>query len=60
MADHENFVLEPFVKLCEKPGFEKCQVIEAGCAIAPDVPGLGIAWRWDEIERRAVERHTIK
>ena len=35
-------------------------VIEAGCAIAPDVPGLGIAWRWDEIERRAVERHTIK
>jgi L-alanine-DL-glutamate epimerase-like enolase superfamily enzyme len=35
-------------------------VIEDGCAIAPGVPGLGIAWRWDEIERRAVERHTIK
>ena len=23
---------------------------------APDTPGLGIAWRWDEIERRARER----
>ncbi len=30
-----------------------------GLAVAPDVPGLGIAWRWDEIERRARARHVI-
>jgi L-alanine-DL-glutamate epimerase-like enolase superfamily enzyme len=28
--------------------------IEGGQAIAPDTPGLGIDWRWDEIERRRV------
>jgi L-alanine-DL-glutamate epimerase-like enolase superfamily enzyme len=28
--------------------------IEDGFALAPDSPGLGIAWRWDEIERRRV------
>jgi len=30
-----------------------------GHAVAPDTPGLGIAWRWDEIERRARATHTI-
>ena len=34
-------------------------VIEAGQAIVPSAPGLGIAWRWDEIERRAVARHIL-
>ena len=33
--------------------------IEDGHAVAPDTPGLGIEWRWDEIERRARARHTI-
>ena len=33
--------------------------IEDGCAIAPDQPGLGIDWRWDEIERRTVDRRRI-
>ncbi len=28
-------------------------VIEDGHALAPDTPGLGIAWRWDQIEQRA-------
>ncbi len=28
-------------------------VIEDGHATAPDAPGLGIAWRWDEIEARS-------
>jgi L-alanine-DL-glutamate epimerase-like enolase superfamily enzyme len=28
-------------------------VIEGGCAVAPEAAGLGIEWRWDEIERRA-------
>jgi L-alanine-DL-glutamate epimerase-like enolase superfamily enzyme len=28
--------------------------IEDGFAVAPDLPGLGIAWRWDEIERRRI------
>jgi hypothetical protein len=28
-------------------------------AAAPDDPGLGIAWRHDELDRRAVERHSI-
>ncbi len=27
-------------------------LIEAGDAVAPDAPGLGIDWRWGEIERR--------
>ena len=34
-------------------------VIEDGHALVPQTPGLGIAWRWDEIERRAVARHVI-
>lgn len=34
--------------------------IEAGHAIAPDRPGLGIDWLWPEIERRAVEHHHIE
>ena len=33
--------------------------IEDGHAVAPDAPGLGIAWRWDELRRRAVEHHQI-
>jgi L-alanine-DL-glutamate epimerase-like enolase superfamily enzyme len=28
--------------------------IEGGQAIAPDTPGLGIDWRWDELERRRI------
>jgi L-alanine-DL-glutamate epimerase-like enolase superfamily enzyme len=28
--------------------------IESGCAVAPDAPGLGIDWRWNEIRQRAV------
>ena len=30
-----------------------------GHAVAPDTPGLGIEWRWDEVERRARATHTI-
>ena len=33
--------------------------IEDGMALAPDAPGLGIAWRHDELDRRASARHTI-
>ncbi len=33
--------------------------IEDGHAIAPDTPGLGIEWRWSEIQRRARAIHTI-
>jgi L-alanine-DL-glutamate epimerase-like enolase superfamily enzyme len=33
--------------------------IEAGHAVAPDKPGLGIEWRHDELERRATARHRI-
>jgi L-alanine-DL-glutamate epimerase-like enolase superfamily enzyme len=33
-------------------------VIEEGHALVPQSPGLGIDWRWDEIERRAVARHV--
>jgi L-alanine-DL-glutamate epimerase-like enolase superfamily enzyme len=33
--------------------------IEAGMAVAPDTPGLGIEWCDDELERRARARHTI-
>ncbi len=35
-------------------------VIEGGHAVAPDVPGLGIAWRWEEIERRTIDRRRIQ
>jgi L-alanine-DL-glutamate epimerase-like enolase superfamily enzyme len=34
--------------------------IEAGHAVVPDTPGLGIEWLWPEIERRAVERTEIR
>jgi L-alanine-DL-glutamate epimerase-like enolase superfamily enzyme len=34
--------------------------IEAGHAVVPDTPGLGIEWLWPEIERRAVERAEIR
>ena len=34
--------------------------IEAGMAIAPNTPGLGIAWRWDEIEARSRAHHVIQ
>lgn len=34
--------------------------IEDGHAVAPDAPGLGIAWRWDEIERRMIDRRRIQ
>jgi L-alanine-DL-glutamate epimerase-like enolase superfamily enzyme len=30
--------------------------IEDGYAVAPGLPGLGIEWRWDEIERRRIHR----
>ena len=33
--------------------------IEDGHAVAPDTPGLGIDWRWDEIERRARDHRRI-
>jgi L-alanine-DL-glutamate epimerase-like enolase superfamily enzyme len=33
--------------------------IENGQAVAPDTPGLGIAWRFDEIQRRARLHHTV-
>jgi L-alanine-DL-glutamate epimerase-like enolase superfamily enzyme len=34
--------------------------VEDGHAVAPDAPGLGIAWRWDEIERRMIDRRRIQ
>lgn len=33
--------------------------IEDGHALAPDTPGLGIDWRWEEIEARARSRHRV-
>jgi L-alanine-DL-glutamate epimerase-like enolase superfamily enzyme len=33
--------------------------LEDGCALPPDTPGLGIAWDWDAIRRRAGATHTI-
>jgi hypothetical protein len=30
VADHENFVIEPFISLCEKKGYENVEVIVAG------------------------------
>jgi L-alanine-DL-glutamate epimerase-like enolase superfamily enzyme len=33
-------------------------LIAGGEAVAPDAPGLGIDWRFDEIERRATDLHT--
>lgn len=35
-------------------------VIVQGDAIAPDEPGLGIAWDHDVLNRRAMARHTIE
>ena len=34
--------------------------IDDGHAVAPDTPGLGIQWRWEEIRRRARAACTIK
>jgi L-alanine-DL-glutamate epimerase-like enolase superfamily enzyme len=34
--------------------------IDDGHAVVPDTPGLGIAWRRDEIDRRASARHTVR
>jgi L-alanine-DL-glutamate epimerase-like enolase superfamily enzyme len=34
--------------------------IDAGVAMAPDAPGLGIDWRHDELDRRATARHLIQ
>ena len=34
-------------------------LIEQGHAVAPDTPGLGIQWRWDEVRRRARAAHTL-
>jgi L-alanine-DL-glutamate epimerase-like enolase superfamily enzyme len=34
-------------------------VIEDGHAVAPDAPGLGIAWRWDEIQARSRSTHRV-
>ena len=35
-------------------------VIEDGCAVAPNTPGLGIAWRWDVIRDRAITQHLVR
>ena len=32
VADHENFAIEPFIKLCRKPEYAQVQVIAAGSA----------------------------
>ena len=34
-------------------------VMEDGFAVAPDTPGLGIDWRWAEIEQRARARFKL-
>ena len=34
--------------------------IEEGHALAPDAPGLGIEWRWDDIERRTIDRRRLQ
>ena len=34
--------------------------IDGGLALVPESPGLGIEWRWDEIERRARSTHRIQ
>jgi L-alanine-DL-glutamate epimerase-like enolase superfamily enzyme len=33
--------------------------IEDGRAFPPETPGLGIAWDWTQIEKRAKARHVI-
>jgi L-alanine-DL-glutamate epimerase-like enolase superfamily enzyme len=33
--------------------------IADGRATPPETPGLGIAWDWPEIERRARTRHVV-
>ncbi|MEO7852114.1 MAG: mandelate racemase/muconate lactonizing enzyme family protein [Rubrivivax sp.] len=35
-------------------------VIEDGHALAPETPGLGIAWRWAQIEQRVKARHRVQ
>jgi L-alanine-DL-glutamate epimerase-like enolase superfamily enzyme len=34
--------------------------IAEGQAVASEAVGLGIDWHWEEIDRRAVERHVLK
>jgi len=34
--------------------------IEDGHAVAPDTPGLGITWSWNQIERRTVDLRRIQ
>ena len=34
-------------------------LIAGGEAVAPDAPGLGIDWRFDEIERRTIDRRSL-
>jgi L-alanine-DL-glutamate epimerase-like enolase superfamily enzyme len=35
-------------------------VIDDGHAAAPDAPGLGIAWRWDQIQARSRATHRVE
>ncbi len=35
-------------------------VIDDGHAVAPDAPGLGIAWRWDQIQARSRATHRVE
>jgi len=35
-------------------------VVAEGHAVAPDTPGLGIEWRWDEIRQRAKATHRLR
>jgi len=34
--------------------------IEDGHAVAPDAPGLGITWSWDQIEQRTIDLRRIQ
>ncbi|MEN6543847.1 mandelate racemase/muconate lactonizing enzyme family protein [Parvibaculum sp.] len=34
--------------------------IENGEALAPETPGLGIAWNWDEIRKRRAVEHAVR
>jgi L-alanine-DL-glutamate epimerase-like enolase superfamily enzyme len=33
--------------------------IEGGFTVAPELPGLGIEWRLDEVEKRVTNRRNI-
>jgi len=35
-------------------------VIDDGHAVPPDAPGLGIAWRWDQIKARSRATHRVE